>query len=516
MYKRLKVFTLLISTLAIIIIFIGTTLINNQSWGKIKEDFHNSKVKQINFYISKSREDVTALIHANAPWTELQDKMAERNIPWLEDSATGYLVENESFKIDFVMATSEDLSFINQYGDDVKAPIMATKSFDLALHENTMSSEILWINETPMLIVAAPITNNEFGNPLGVYVLGRWINDENLEDLRSILGEDIIKSLTFTHERTYSQLITKNYSSIKFSTPVQLYKTLDYINLEFNTPLYKDAFYVQKVRVLSIIFITGLAFLALWFVYLRRFSKGISEVVEAVKMISQGDYDTRVKQSDIEEIQQLALSVNKMALDITDHIHEIDKSYLAMIEIMANSVEINDIYTSHHNMRVANFARSIGEVLCFEDIETLHIAARLHDIGKLAISNEIINKPGKLTPEEFEIIKEHPIAGFQIMDKIDFFKTIKYGVLYHHERYDGTGYPHGLKGDEIPMIAQIISVADVFDALASDRPYRVAFGYIESLDIIKENSSKMFNPIIVDAFVGIMEHLYDLSNKKEP
>ncbi len=513
MFRKLKIFTLINCLLALIIGFVGTTLLNTKSWNHIKEDFHSSKSEQVNFFISETQESITALVSANAPWTDLQEQLIVHNTDWLEVNATGYLVQNESFKIDFVMAATEDLSYINQYGDAVLEPVMQAQSFLRALVENKDSSEIIWINEMPMFIVTAPITNNDYENPMGVYVLGRWLSEENLQDLKRILGEDILKSLVVTKEKMYTGLMTRDYSILEFSYPVEMDESIDYINLEFKTPLYRNIFYVQKLHTLVVILITGLIFLTIWFLYFKKLSNGVTEVIDAVKRISSGDYDVKVMDSEIEEVSELVLSVNRMATDITSHIHEIDNSYVSMIEVMANSVEINDAYTSHHNMRVANFARVIGELINFEDIKTLNIAARLHDIGKISIPTEIINKPGKLTAEEYEIIKEHPLAGFQIMDNIDFFKEIKLGVLYHHERYDGKGYPEGLRGEDIPLIAQIISVADVFDALASDRPYRKAYGYLESLGIIRENSGTMFNPIIVEAFVGYMEELYNLCQK---
>ncbi|MBC7961059.1 MAG: HD domain-containing protein [Vallitaleaceae bacterium] len=514
MYKRLMIFTVFIGVLAVFVIFVGTTYINNSSWEKMKTDFYDSKISQVDYFFEKMEEDVESLVDANAPWTDLQQKIEEQNVEWLRVNATGYLVNTSSFKIDYVMAANEELTFINQYGDPFLDPIMKTNSFKHALKDDYKSSEILWIEGIPVLIVASPILNNDFENPMGVYVLGRKLTDENLNDLRFILGKDIISNMTFSKEASFDGLMVKDYTYINFSHEVIMKESRDFINIEFCTPLYKNLFYYQKIKNVLVIGLTVLFFFATWFLFIGKVSKGVVEVIDVVKKISLGDYDVRVNASNIEEVKQLAFAVNKMATDITSQINEIDSSYLSMIEVLANSVEINNEYTSHHNMRVANFARVIGEALSFKDMDTLNIAARLHDIGKLAIPQEIVNKPGKLTPEEYQIIKEHPTAGFQIMGNIDFFKDIKWGILYHHERYDGLGYPEGLKGDEIPLIAQIISVADVFDALASDRPYRKAFNFLESLELLKENSGKMFNPAIVDVFVAIMEDLYDLSLSK--
>ena len=120
---------------------------------------------------------------------------------------------------------------------------------------------------------------------------------------------------------------------------------------------------------------------------------------------------------------------------------------------------------------------------------------------KLGISEEILDKPGKLTDEEYELIKKHPEMGEKILSDIPNFEQIRYAVRHHHERWDGTGYPDGLKKDNIPVIARIITVADVWDAITADRPYRKGFNRDKVLDIMKSESGKLFDPALVDLFL---------------
>lgn len=501
MYKRLMILALLLSTIAISSIFIGTTVINYQSWQEIKADFCGSKVDLMNYFVSQTTNDMTSIIYSNAVWTDLQEKIVEKDDGWLYDNATGYIIDNKNLRIDTILATNEELTFIDKHGVDISKAIMASSSFKEALQNDIMSSEIIWIDQMPMIIMSAPILDNYFENPSGTYVVGRWLNSTNLNDLTNILGKEIITKISLNHENYYNHILTEKYSTIKFSHKIKLDHSLDYFNVEFNTPVYKKAFVDQKNRIMLIIMLISAGIIIFTFLYYKKMSKTIINVIDAVKKISEGEYSARASGSNIEEFNQLVDAVNKMAVEITYRIKEIDKNYLSMIEIMANAVELNDAYTSEHNLRVAYFARMIGEYISFDHIETLEVAAKLHDIGKISVPTEILNKPGVLTEKEFEKIKEHPLAGYHIMDDIDFFKDVKYGVLYHHERYDGKGYPKGLKGDEIPLLAQIISVADVFDALVTDRPYRRAFSIQEALNIMQENSGTMFNPILVDAFI---------------
>lgn len=501
MYKRLKIIAVLLFLVTILSTFIGSTIINHQSWMDIKDEFYHAKIQLMDYYINQAKDDMESLIFSNAVWTDLQLKIQEKDTSWIYENAAGYLVDNESLNIDYVLVTDEALSFMDENGDDIAETIMTSKTFNRALEQNLKSSEILWINDEPMLIVSSPIKNNTYGSPMGTYTLGRWLNSERLEDLKVILDNDSIRSLSLDHTNQYETLETENYSAIKFSHKIEMDNSIDYFNAELVTPVFHNAFVTKKNHAMLVVMGIALISVLFAFLYYKKMLGTITNVLDAVKRISEGEYDARANTTPMAELNQLAVAINKMAVDITGRLNEIDKNYLHMIEIMANALELNDAYTSEHNLRVADIAEMIGNHIGYEDIECLKVAARLHDIGKISIPSEILNKPGNLTEEEFEMIKTHSVAGYQIMDKIDFFKEIKYGVLYHHERYDGKGYPEGLLGDEIPLLAQIISIADVFDALITDRPYRKALPTEMAIEIMLENSGKMFNPELIDAFM---------------
>lgn len=194
------------------------------------------------------------------------------------------------------------------------------------------------------------------------------------------------------------------------------------------------------------------------------------------------------------------MAVNRMSQDIKRHLTTIDRNYLEMVDVMVNAVEINDEYTSKHNVEVGYYAKIIADEVNYERVGDIELAAKLHDIGKISIPGHILNKPGKLDPEEYEIIKTHPTEGYRIIEHVDYFANVKLGVKHHHEHWDGSGYPDGLMGDEIPMIAQIIAVADVYDAVTSDRAYRKGLSSEKAKSIIIEESGRLFNPMLVDAF----------------
>ncbi len=174
------------------------------------------------------------------------------------------------------------------------------------------------------------------------------------------------------------------------------------------------------------------------------------------------------------------------------------KIYNEIVDALVSAIEVNDKYTEGHAQRVRQYSCNIAEKfqLSKSQISDLSTAALLHDIGKIGISTEILNKPGKLTVDEYNIIKSHPIYTKRILEKISGFSTIANFAYNHHENYDGTGYPQGLKYDEIPFESQIIQVADAYDAMTSERAYRKALSSHEALKIIKKEIGKQFNPKI--------------------
>lgn len=174
----------------------------------------------------------------------------------------------------------------------------------------------------------------------------------------------------------------------------------------------------------------------------------------------------------------------------------------------AKTLEVKDHYTGEHVEQTVGYATQIAKMLNFSSEETEHIrqAAALHDLGKIGISEKILRKPCKLTPAEYKHIKKHPQIGVDIIRPIKFMHDIIPLVLYHHERWDGKGYPLGLKWEEIPVGARIISIADVYQALISDRPYRRRYPKEKAIKIIKEGAYTQFDPHIVDVFLNILKH----------
>ncbi|MCF6095373.1 HD domain-containing protein [Microaerobacter geothermalis] len=240
----------------------------------------------------------------------------------------------------------------------------------------------------------------------------------------------------------------------------------------------------------------------------RRMLTPLSAIGSQLDIISKGDYQEIHLTNTTREIEKLVSSVNMMVRGLQKHAEQIEAERFSMLMTIISLLEANDPYTAGHSQRVMMLSKLIGEKLGLpeRELKKLETAALLHDIGKIGIPGSIVQKPGRLTKEEYEIIKLHPTISEQVLKHIRDFDSIRTAVLHHHERMDGKGYPLGLKGEEIPQLARIISVADVFDALTSHRPYRVALSFEDAVEYIKNNQGVQFDPHIVQAFLEALEY----------
>ncbi len=209
----------------------------------------------------------------------------------------------------------------------------------------------------------------------------------------------------------------------------------------------------------------------------------------------------------IDELQRKNTELESSQKALTTSESDLEKLYTSTVESLALAIDAKDRYTNEHIQRVKEVAVRIGVKLGLvgDDLRALETGALLHDIGKLAIPEQILSKAGRLTDEEFEKIKSHPDMGAKILQPVPFPFPVMPIVRHHHERWDGKGYPSGLKGDAIPLGARILAVADVYDALTSDRSYRRGWSAEKTMEHIRENSGSHFDPDVVNAFFEIVE-----------
>jgi len=248
------------------------------------------------------------------------------------------------------------------------------------------------------------------------------------------------------------------------------------------------------------------------------FASGIARPIrilaERSREIAEGNYQQRVNLKTHTEIGELAQNFNVMSESIEEAVAQLKKAahenhllFLNSVRMLAAAIDAKDPYTRGHSERVARYSIGIGKNLALpeRDMRNLRISALLHDVGKIGIDDRILRKPGALSDEEFEVMKQHPAKGAAIMSGVAQLIDIIPGMKYHHEKWSGGGYPDGLEGEQIPMQARIVAIADTFDAMTTNRPYQKAMeiGYV--VEKIKSFAGTRFDPRVVDAFVSAVK-----------
>lgn len=264
----------------------------------------------------------------------------------------------------------------------------------------------------------------------------------------------------------------------------------------------------RQTWIISLVF--ALIALIIGSLFARQLTAPLLKLVSAARTIASGDLSSRVETNNITEIGTLGETFNLMSDKLEDYIANLAKAaednrelFVGTVKALAAAIDGKDKYTRGHSERVSRIAVAIGQRLNLsdEEVETLRISALLHDIGKIAVNDAILNKPTALTAEEFEIMKTHPKAGYKIMAQIPAMKDYLPGIYMHHEMINGAGYPQNLKGEEIPLQAKIISVADTFDAITIDRPYQKGMILDVALNLIKGFVGTRYDGKVVEALV---------------
>jgi len=246
----------------------------------------------------------------------------------------------------------------------------------------------------------------------------------------------------------------------------------------------------------------------------RRITSPLQVLAQSSRAIARGDFSQRVHVKTRTEIGELATTFNTMSEELEQFVEDLKRAadenknlFMGSIQMLAGAVDEKDPYTRGHSDRVTKYSLMIAKEMGMdpEFLEILRISAQLHDVGKIGIEDRILKKPGTLTPEEFEIMKTHTTKGANILRPVPQLREMLPGIELHHEALNGRGYPYGLKGDEIPLLARVIAVADTFDALTTNRPYQQAHDPVEALRIIQNLSGQRLDPKAVAALLAVFE-----------
>jgi putative nucleotidyltransferase with HDIG domain len=261
-------------------------------------------------------------------------------------------------------------------------------------------------------------------------------------------------------------------------------------------------------QALAFVSVVVLAAVLVGYFFAVGISGPIRGLAASTRAISRGEFHQRSPVRGASEISELAENFNKMAGDIEEYIERLKESaeenrelFVGSIRMLAAAIDEKDPYTRGHSGRVAKYSTLIGRELGLtpEDLDTLRISALLHDVGKIGVEDRVLKKPGALTPEEFGVMKQHTVKGANIMRPVSQLKNMLPGIELHHEHMDGRGYPYGLQGPQIPLMARIIGVADTLDAMTTNRPYQSAMDLDYALTKIKALAGSKFDAVVVNA-----------------
>jgi HD-GYP domain-containing protein (c-di-GMP phosphodiesterase class II) len=254
--------------------------------------------------------------------------------------------------------------------------------------------------------------------------------------------------------------------------------------------------------------------LIIGFFFAKKLTQPVQELAVGAHRIASGDFSQRINVRSRTELGHLGDSFNLMTDHLEHYIKDLQKSadenrelFLGTVKGLAAAIDGKDPYTRGHSERVSRISVAIAQRLGLPDdeCEKIRISALLHDVGKIAIDDSILKKPAALTDEEFVIMKQHPQKGFKIMSQIKAMKEFLPGMYMHHEMVNGQGYPQGLKGDEIPLMAKVVAVADTFDAMTTDRPYQQAMKFEDAIERIQSFVGTRYDSGVVSAFVEACE-----------
>ncbi len=246
----------------------------------------------------------------------------------------------------------------------------------------------------------------------------------------------------------------------------------------------------------------------------RRITSPLQVLAQSSRAIARGDFSQRVHLKTRTEIGELATTFNTMSEELEQFVEDLRRAadenkalFMGSIQMLAGAVDEKDPYTRGHSDRVTKYSLMIAKEMGLDPgfLEILRVSAQLHDVGKIGIEDRILKKPGALTPEEFEIMKTHTTKGANILRPVPQLREMLPGIELHHEALNGRGYPYGIKGDEIPLLARVIAVADTFDALTTNRPYQKAHDPVEALRIIQTLSGQRLDPKAVAALLAVFE-----------
>jgi len=504
---RILIFFVSVVFLGVVMEIAGINYIVDDTKESIEDIYAETQIGIIDNVFKREKESIALLIQDYAVWDDMYSGLETEDYAWAFDNATGFLVEDEAYNIDMIYVNSTVSDFFEYYGpSELKFAIEESEFYDDLMTNNSMIIDIISVNDEIYLLAGNPITTSNLKKMNGYYIMGRKLTDTYVNDrLRSYLpvdeylGVNTIVDYETDGNRDGEEIIIP-YQLV--DRQGELTKTYAF---HFDMDRYHNSYDRLFKQTMAVTIVIGTIILAGFLFVFNRVNEIVRATVEKVDRVAKGDYEYQIDLSNNYELNEVITHVNSMGTQINEKIKHIQENHFETLGVLINAIEEKDQYTRGHSERVKDISVLLAKELKGVHLELLEEAALLHDIGKIGIPERILNKPGRLTKEEFDIIKMHPEKGERILLSSSRLQNVAKIVRQHHERVDGKGYPDGLCADKIEIEARIIAVADAFDAMTSKRSYREEMSFEKGLGILRENSGTQFDPKVVEVFVANQE-----------
>lgn len=408
---------------------------------------------------------------------------------------------------------------------DVALPAAGTSLADDALvaevlahpeREKAPPARMTLVRDTPLLEVVTPICDPATGEFQGILVAYRLLDIPSLtHSLQAEMALVRDGQLLSASSLVYGSKLPKTAHSAElvrlhgepymaFAVPIPELKGVWFVVFRkaeaFSSAVRLETQFGSSALALLLLSLLAAIFLA------RNIIQPINTLVEAARVLQAGQWPQLPPTQRKDELGVLQKVFREMASAVQSSQEQLKQEHLSTIQALAAAVDAKDRYTQGHSQRVAHYAVELAERLGFTETrrERLFIAGTLHDIGKIGVPDAVLHKPGPLSPEERLQMEQHPVLGEQILKEVPQLADTLPGVRHHHERWDGKGYPDGLVGEAIPLEARVLALADTFDAMTSDRPYRRGMSYERALEEIERCAGAQFDPALAPVFVEMM------------
>ena len=493
------------------ILFAGTKVMFDNTGEDVRIAYAKTQYGMIDSIFLKEKDILNNLIHDYAVWDDMYYSIETYNYEWSAENATRFLVDsNDGFELDMVQVFGTLNDYNEAYGKtEIIKTIEESHVYMEAISQNKVSVDYIQIDNALYLVAMSPVATNNKRMTNGYYIMAKEYTQENISDLiAGYMNKDEflhIKDHVKEHMHDY-----KNVLEVTYALKNDYDEIVGSFVFHYDISNYFRSFSHLLFHVVAVTLLILLCLLVLLRVSKRQFDVCRLSVIGRVRAIAAGDYDHKENCTGNLEIKEMTEELNKLTVVLKKNKEESKRYHLNAMAAIIDTIEEHDRYMVGHSKKVMAISGVIGRYLQIENIEFLEEVALLHDVGKIGLPSEILNKTGPLTAEEYKLVRSHTIRGEKILSSIPYLEDAARIVRQHHERYDGGGYPDHLSGEKIDIIARIIALADSFEAMTADRPYREKYEFYQAVAIIKKEIGKQFDERVVDAFLEGLHQIKDI------